>query len=66
MSASLGIVSSMGKAGMAAIGLGIVLLIIGIAASSDILGFLFMVCLVAGVILIISDFIVQRRSRSEA
>ena len=57
---------SIGKAGIAAIGLGIVLLIIGIAASSDILGFLFMVCLVAGVILVISDLVVQRRSRSQA
>jgi hypothetical protein len=56
----------MGKAGIGAIGLGIVLLIIGIAASSDILGFLFMVCLVVGLILVISDVIVQRRSRSQA
>jgi hypothetical protein len=56
----------MGKAGIGAIGLGIVLLIVGIAASSDLLGFFFMVCLVVGLILVISDLIVQRRSRSQA
>jgi hypothetical protein len=56
----------MGKAGIGAIGLGIVLLIVGIAASSDLLGFFFMVCLVVGLILVISDLIVKRRSRSQA
>ena len=56
----------MGKAGIGAIGLGIVLLIVGIAASSDLLGFFFMVCLVVGLILVISDLIVQRRTRSQA
>jgi len=56
----------MGRAGIGAIGLGIVLLIVGIAASSDLLGFFFMVCLVVGLILVISDLIVQRRSRSQA
>jgi hypothetical protein len=48
----------MGKAGTGAIGFGIVLLIVGTAVSSDILGFFLMACLVVGLILVISDLIV--------
>jgi len=56
----------MRKAGFGAIGLGIMLLIVGIAVSSDILGFVFMVCLIFGLILLVSDLVVQRRSQSQA
>ena len=50
--------------GLAAIGLGVVLLAIGWSISNDFLGFLFMICLVTGLALVVFDLIVQRRRRT--
>jgi len=49
--------------GMAAMAVGIVLLAIGWSVGIDFLGFLFMVFTVTGVALLISDFVVRRRTR---
>jgi hypothetical protein len=50
--------------GMAAIALGIVLLAVGWSISNDFLGFLFMVCVVVGIALVVTDVVVQRRGRA--
>lgn len=49
---------------MAAIALGIVLLAVGWSISNDFLGFLFMVCVVVGIALVVTDVVVQRRGRA--
>ncbi len=50
--------------GVAAIALGILLLIVGIDTSSDILGFVFMVLAVVGVTLLPADFFTRRRGHT--
>ncbi len=50
--------------GVAALALGIALLIIGWSISYDFLGFLFMVFFVVGVALLIADFVVRRRGHT--
>ena len=56
--------TTMRKGGIAAIGLGIVLLAVGWSISNDFLGFLFMVCLVVGLALVVFDLVMQRRARA--
>ena len=50
--------------GIAAIALGIILLVIGIDVSSDVLGFVFMVLAVVGVVLLLADFFTRRRGHT--
>jgi drug/metabolite transporter (DMT)-like permease len=50
--------------GVAAIALGILLLIVGIDISSDILGFVFMVLALVGVALLLADFLTRRRGHT--
>jgi len=51
--------------GLAAIALGIILLILGwVVISSDTLGFVFLVLAVVGVALLVADFVVRRRGHT--
>jgi hypothetical protein len=47
---------------LAVLALGIVLLVIGFAVGSDVLGFLFMLCLVAAIVVFVTDAVVRRRA----
>lgn len=52
----------MRPAGAGLVVLGVVLLVIGFAASSDLLGFLSMVSVVAGVAILVGDLVMRRRA----
>lgn len=54
--------ASLRQLSFAALGLGLILLIAGFAFGSDLLGFLFMVCLVAAVVLFGTDLVLRRRT----
>lgn len=56
--------SQVRKAGLAAIALATIFIIIGFAISNDFLGLLFMISLLAGLVLVGIDFLVQRRRPS--
>lgn len=52
----------MRPAGIALVVLAIILLAIGFAVSSDFLGLLFMIAVIVGIVMLIADFMLRRRT----